>query len=123
MFISLRWSRIFARVERGKAAPHRIQGIGANFVPGIYDASVVDEVMGVPDEEAIRAGRELASTEGLLAGISSGAAVYAARRLAQRRNLPIKRLLSCCPIRANGIYRPNCLLSTPIRWIENTLLI
>lgn len=44
----------------GVAAPHRIQGIGANFIPKIYDASVVDEVMGVPDDEAIRAGRELA---------------------------------------------------------------
>lgn len=68
----------------GKAAPHRIQGIGANFIPGLYDASVVDEVIGVPDKEAIRAGRELAVTEGLLTGISSGAAVYAARQLAQR---------------------------------------
>lgn len=68
----------------GVAAPHRIQGIGANFIPKIYDASVVDEVMGVPDDEAIRAGRELAATEGLLAGISSGAAVYAARKLAER---------------------------------------
>ena len=65
----------------GAAAPHRIQGIGANFIPKIYDASVVDEVMGVPDDEAIR---ELAATEGLLAGISSGAAVYAARKLAER---------------------------------------
>ena len=64
----------------GVAAPHRIQGIGANFIPKIYDASVVDEVMGVPDDEAIRAGRELAATEGVLAGISSGAAVYAARK-------------------------------------------
>ena len=68
----------------GAAAPHRIQGIGANFIPKIYDASVVDEVMGVPDDEAIRGGRELAATEGLLAGISSGAAVYAARKLAER---------------------------------------
>lgn len=71
-------------LEGGKAASHRIQGIGANFVPGIYDASVVDEVMPVPDDEAIRGGRELASTEGLLVGISSGAAVYAARQLAGR---------------------------------------
>ena len=68
----------------GQAASHRIQGIGANFIPKLYDASVVDEVIGVPDDEAIRAGRELAATEGLLAGISSGAAVYAARQLAQR---------------------------------------
>ncbi|MCI7071009.1 MAG: cysteine synthase A [Bacteroides pyogenes] len=81
----------------GKAVPHRIQGIGANFVPGIYDASVVDEVMGVPDEEAIRAGRELASTEGLLAGISSGAAVYAARRLAQRPEFADKTIVVLLP--------------------------
>ena len=60
-------------LEGGVAGPHRIQGIGANFVPAIYDASVVDEVLPVPDDEAIRGGRELASTEGLLAGISSGA--------------------------------------------------
>lgn len=50
----------------GVAAPHRIQGIGANFIPKIYDASVVDEVMGVPDDEAISAGRELAATEGFI---------------------------------------------------------
>lgn len=55
-------------MEGGQAAPHRIQGIGANFIPAIYDASVVDEVLPVPDDEAIRGGRELASTEGLLAG-------------------------------------------------------
>ena len=67
----------------GQAAPHRIQGIGANFIPKLYDVSVVDEVMGVPDDEAIRAGRELAATEGLLAGISSGAAVHAAIELAK----------------------------------------
>ena len=71
-------------LEGGEDAPHRIQGIGANFIPSIYDASVVDEVIPVPDDEAIRGGRELASTEGLLAGISSGAAVYAARLLAER---------------------------------------
>jgi len=55
-------------LEGGEAAPHRIQGIGANFIPKLYDASVVDEVISVPDDEAIRAGRELAATEGLLAG-------------------------------------------------------
>ena len=77
-------------LEGGEDAPHRIQGIGANFIPSIYDASVVDEIIPVPDDEAIRGGRELASTEGLLAGISSGAAVYAARLLAERLNLRIK---------------------------------
>lgn len=84
-------------LEGGVAAPHRIQGIGTNFVPKIYDASVVDEVMGVPDDEAIRAGRELAATEGLLAGISSGAAVYAARKLAQRPEFAGKMIVALLP--------------------------
>ncbi|WP_291587011.1 cysteine synthase A [Bacteroides sp.] len=81
----------------GEAAPHRIQGIGANFIPKIYDASVVDEVMGVPDDEAIRAGRELAATEGLLVGISSGAAVYAARKLAERPEFAGKMIVALLP--------------------------
>ena len=81
----------------GVAAPHRIQGIGANFITKIYDASVVDEVMGVPDDEAIRAGRELAATEGLLAGISSGAAVYAARKLAERPEFAGKMIVALLP--------------------------
>lgn len=81
----------------GVAAPHRIQGIGANFIPKIYDASVVDEVMGVPDDEAIRAERELAATEGLLAGISSGAAVYAARKLAERPEFAGKMIVALLP--------------------------
>ena len=81
----------------GEAAPHRIQGIGANFIPKIYDASVVDEVMGVPDDEAIRGGRELAATEGLLAGISSGAAVYAARKLAERPEFAGKMIVALLP--------------------------
>ena len=84
-------------LEGGKAAPHRIQGIGANFVPGIYDASVVDEIMPVPDDEAIRGGRELASTEGLLAGISSGAVVYAARKQAERPEFKGKRIVALLP--------------------------
>ena len=81
----------------GQAAPHRIQGIGANFVPAIYDATVVDEVMPVPDDEAIRGGRDLAATEGLLAGISSGAAVYAARLLAARPEFANKTIVALLP--------------------------
>lgn len=84
-------------LEGGEAAPHRIQGIGANFVPAIYDASLVDEVIPVPDDEAIRGGRELSSTEGLLAGISSGAAVYAARLLAERPGFANKMIVSLLP--------------------------
>jgi len=67
----------------GSPSPHKIQGIGAGFVPKIYDASVVDKVITVPSNDAIRTGRELAKTEGLLVGISSGAAAYAALQLAK----------------------------------------
>lgn len=84
-------------LEGGVEGPHRIQGIGANFIPAIYDASVVDEVLPVPDDEAIRGGRELASTEGLVAGISSGAAVYAARLLAQRPDFADKKIVVLLP--------------------------
>lgn len=84
-------------LEGGKAGPHRIQGIGANFVPPIYDASVVDEVIPVPDREAIRGGRDLAATEGLLAGISSGAATYAARLLAERQEFADKMIVALLP--------------------------
>lgn len=84
-------------LEGGKAGPHRIQGIGANFVPPIYDASVVDEVIPVPDREAIRGGRDLAATEGLLAGISSGAATYAARLLAERQEFAEKMIVALLP--------------------------
>lgn len=84
-------------LEGGVEGAHRIQGIGANFIPAIYDASVVDEVLPAPDDEAIRGGRELASTEGLLAGISSGAAVYAARLLAQRPDFADKKIVVLLP--------------------------
>lgn len=102
----------------GQAASHRIQGIGANFIPKLYDASVVDEVIGVPDDEAIRAGRELAATEGLLAGISSGAAVYAARQLAQRPEFRNKKIVALLPDTENAICRPSCSLLMPILWIN-----
>lgn len=81
----------------GEAAPHGIQGIGANFIPSIYDASVVDEVIGVSDHDAIEASRELASTEGLLAGISSGAVVFAARTLASRAEYRGKNIVVLLP--------------------------
>ncbi|MBR6539534.1 MAG: cysteine synthase A [Bacteroides sp.] len=71
-------------LQGGVAAPHGIQGIGANFIPTNYDANVVDEVIGITDDEAFAAARTLARTEGLLVGISSGAALAAAVRLARR---------------------------------------
>ena len=67
----------------GKPGPHKIQGIGAGFVPKNYNSAVVDGILQVSNDDAIRTGRELAKYEGLLVGISSGAAVSAATRLAQ----------------------------------------
>lgn len=84
-------------LEGGQAGPHRLQGIGANFVPGNYDASVVDEVIPVSDDDAFRASRELAATEGLLAGISSGAALHAARTLAARPDMQGKCIVVLLP--------------------------
>ena len=68
----------------GKAGPHGLQGIGANFVPEVLDTGVYDEVVAVTDKDAVETSRALARTEGLLAGISSGAAVWAAAQLARR---------------------------------------
>jgi cysteine synthase A len=67
----------------GNPGPHKIQGIGAGFVPDTYNASVIDKIIPVTNDDAIRTSRELAKTEGLLVGISSGAAVYAASQLAK----------------------------------------
>lgn len=81
----------------GEWSSHRIQGIGANFIPAIYNPAVVDEVFSVPDNEAIRAGRELAQEEGLLVGISSGAAAYAARIISQRPEFAGKTIVTLFP--------------------------
>ena len=81
----------------GQAGPHRIQGIGANFIPANYDASQVDEVLPVPDDEAIRAARLLATTDGLLCGISSGAALYAARAVALRPEMAGRLVVALLP--------------------------
>ncbi|MDR1357350.1 MAG: cysteine synthase A [Tannerellaceae bacterium] len=67
----------------GKPGPHKIQGIGAGFVPKIYDGNVVDQILQVANDDAIRTSRELAREEGLLVGISSGAAAFAATELAR----------------------------------------
>ena len=71
-------------LQGGKAAPHGLQGIGANFIPANYDERVVDEVIGVTEADALATVHELAVTEGLFVGISSGAALYAARQVAMR---------------------------------------
>lgn len=81
----------------GKPGPHKLQGIGAGFVPKTYDASVVDEVIAVADDDAIRTSRELTATEGMLVGISSGAAAFAATQLAQRPENRGKKIVVLLP--------------------------
>ena len=81
----------------GASGPHKIQGIGAGFVPNTYDASVIDEVFDVENDDAIRTGRQLAQEEGLLVGISSGAAAYAAAEIAKRPENQGKRIVVLLP--------------------------
>ena len=81
----------------GVPGPHKIQGIGAGFIPKTYHAAVVDEIRQVGNDDAIRTSRELAAKEGLLVGISSGAAVYAARLLAGRPEFKNKKIVALLP--------------------------
>lgn len=84
-------------LSEGHAGAHKIQGIGAGFIPDTLDASVYDEVISVADEDAFETGRKLAAKEGLLVGISSGAAVWAAGQLAQRPENKGKTIVAILP--------------------------
>ena len=99
-------------LSQGHAGPHGLQGIGANFVPKNYDASVVDEILTVTDEEAYRTGRLLARTEGIMAGITSGAALWAADVLARRPENAGKTIVALLPDDGSRY------LSTPL-WSED----
>jgi len=81
----------------GQSGPHKIQGIGAGFIPKTYDASVIDEVFDVENDDAIRTGREIAQQEGLLVGISSGAALFAAMKVARRPENQGKKIVVLLP--------------------------
>lgn len=81
----------------GKSGPHKIQGIGAGFIPQTYHAEVVDEILTVDNDNAIRTGRQLAQQEGLLVGISSGAAAFAAAELALRPENKDKKIVVLLP--------------------------
>lgn len=81
----------------GKSGPHKIQGIGAGFIPQTYHAEVVDEILTVDNDDAIRTGRQLAQQEGLLVGISSGAAVFAAAELALQPENKDKKIVVLLP--------------------------
>ncbi len=81
----------------GQSGPHKIQGIGAGFVPKTYDAGIIDEVFDVENDDAIRTGRLLARQEGLLVGISAGAAAYAAAEIARRPENQGKRVVVLLP--------------------------
>ena len=98
-------------LSQGHAGPHGLQGIGANFAPGNYDNSVVDEIVTVTDEDAYRTGRLLARTEGVMAGITSGAALWAADELARRPENKGKTIVALLPDDGNRY------LSTPL-WSE-----
>lgn len=84
-------------LSQGRAGAHKIQGIGANFVPSVLDMSLVDEVVTVSDEDALTTGAQIVKTDGILVGISSGAAISAAGKIAKREEYKGKNIVVVLP--------------------------
>lgn len=84
-------------LSEGKAGPHKIQGIGANFIPPVLNQDIIDEIVTVRDEDALQTMKNVAHMEGLLVGVSSGAAIYAAGRLAARPENAGKKIVMILP--------------------------
>ncbi len=95
-------------LSQGKAGAHKIQGIGAGFVPKVLDTAVYDEIITVENDDAFAASKELTKKEGILTGISSGAALYAALQLAQRPEFEGKTVVALLPDSGDRYY------STPL---------
>ncbi len=84
-------------LSQGKSGVHMLQGIGANFVPETLDTKIYDEIILVKDEDALNTGREIAQTEGVMVGITSGAAVFAAKEIAERKENKGKIIVALLP--------------------------
>ena len=95
-------------LSEGKSGPHKIQGIGAGFVPEVLNTQIYDEIIPVENEKAFETSKELTRTEGVLTGISSGAALYAALQLAQRPENEGKTIVALLPDSGDRYY------STPL---------
>ena len=95
-------------LSKGESGPHKIQGIGAGFVPDTLDTDVYDEIIAVENDDAFKTGKEIARAEGFLVGISSGAAVWAATELAKRPENKGKTIVALLPDTGDGY------LSTPL---------